>query len=821
MKKQVDMGNIMHGLSDQSAVGEDIVRENMPVFPRISRSKNLSMLLANRIKGYETISQGVLILAEGIYIDEKYTYRYFDYRQVFTPKQNTSTLAIRVQFINERTVRVSMAEGFAVPDNRTEMIREMEIEPVAVQVRSQGNELFITGGELTVVIEKEPWNLRIVNRQNQVVYCQFGKDEHSFMPYEICPFGFLFDQNSGKQYACEANTLGVYEDIYGLGENFTSLRRNGRAFDLWNTNSLGVNTERGYKYIPFYISSQGYGMFINTSRELRCDMGAAISKANSIMVEGGLLDFFIIEGQGAKEILPYYYRLTGFPALVPKWSLGLWISKISYRSREEVETVAAKMREYDIPCDVIHIDTDWFAENWVCDWQFDEGRFPQVEEMIAGLHEKGYKISLWQLPYVERGNISTKVYDEGVANGYFASNPAGDMQFAHGLIDFSNPEAVCWYQDQLIKPLLRKGIDVIKVDFGESAPPFFKYAGLDGAEMHNLYALLYNQAAYEATKEELGEEQALIWARSAWAGSQRYPVHWGGDAGTDFGSLASSLKGCLSLSLSGIPFWSSDIGGFWFEGGPQLYIRWVQWGMFCSHARLHGFYSREPWDYGEEALTVCRDFVKLRYRLLPYIYNNCLGVKETCQPIHRAMVYEYPHDPQVVSLDTQYLFGRDLLVAPVLREDSLVQYYLPEGQWTDFFTDEQVQGPVWRRETAALDRIPVFVRENGMIPMGPSMNYVDEITDYPLEIHCYPGNGVSEFPCYDRGFVLRMEAGKEEIRITTDRLVKNIRIYLHNLGHVVKTVILDGKELSVVRENHRIMTAVPESAVTGMELVFR
>ena len=230
--------------------------------------------------------------------------------------------------------------------------------------------------------------------------------------------------------------------------------------------------------------------------------------------------------------------------------------------------------------------------------------------MVEQLHRNGYKLSLWQLPYIERGNISYEIYDEGIKNGYFASCPEGDLKFAHGLIDLTNPEAVHWYKEKLIKPLLRLGIDVIKADFGESAPPFFKYAGKDGMEMHNLYALLYNKVIYEATKEELGEENALIWARSAWAGSQQYPVHWGGDSGTDFGSMASSLKGCLNASVSGIPFWSSDIGGFFFQCNPTLYIRWSQWGMFCSHARLHGFYTREPWDYGEEAVTIFRKYAK-------------------------------------------------------------------------------------------------------------------------------------------------------------------------------------------------------------------
>lgn len=793
MEKNIEQ--IMHGLTEASAVSDKLVFENMPVFPRISRSKHITLLLVNRLKSYKIEGNECQILAEGVYVDEKYTYRYLDYRQVFVEKANRGNISIRLAFVNEKTVRISMAEGFSVPDNQTEMIKDMKEEPCQASADETEEELVITAGKLRIVIKKHPWNLSVVNEGGKAVYQQFGKDEHSFMPYEICPFGFLYDGERGERYASESVCLDPYEEVYGLGENFTAVNRKGRTFDLWNTNSLGVNTERGYKYIPFYISTNGYGAFYNTSRKIRCDIGGTLSKASNTLIEGGLFDLFIIEGSTMRDILPYYFKITGIPAVPPKWSFGIWMSKISYGTREEVETVAKNMREYELPCDVIHIDTDWFAENWVCDWRFDENKFPDVESMIKHLHEEGYKISLWQLPYIERGNISWEVYDEGARNGYFASNPGGDMQFPHGLIDFTNPEAVAWYKNKLIKPLLRLGIDVIKVDFGESAPGFFQYAGKEGAEMHNLYALLYNKAAYEAAVEELGEEQALIWARSAWAGSQKYPVHWGGDAGTDFGSLASSLKGCLNASVSGIPFWSSDIGGFWFDTDPVLYIRWLQFGMFCSHARFHGFYTREPWAFGEDAVRIYRKYAAMRYRLLPYIYNQALAVKEELSIIHRPMAYEFTEDFTASALDTQYLFGKELLVVPVLNREGKVKGYLPKGMWTDLETDCITEGGIWISDTVELDKIPVYVRENAIIPMGPVLNYVGETENQPYEVHCYPGIGENHAIFYEIGSKMHMTAETAQVEIRYTSQESQVIFVVHNI--CVRKVETNGVDMTM------------------------
>ncbi|HEY5466784.1 MAG TPA: glycoside hydrolase family 31 protein [Clostridia bacterium] len=766
MNSQDDVSNVMHGLSNQhdAGVGKEggaPVFFNVARFPKLTEMRAATLLLPGRILSWRLAGSAVELRVEGVFQRQEFSYRYFDFRPAFRRLADTRTMTVRLSFAGRKTLRIQAAEGFCVPENATEMLSGFVPEPVSITVEELpggiGDEglLRIAGDSLEVFLDRGQWNLSVADAGGGVFYRQHGRDERTIMPYEVCPFGFLYDTESGEKLSCEAVSYREDEHFYGFGEKFMDLDRKGRLIDLWNTNALGTNTERAYKNIPFFISSKGYGLYINSSAKIRLDMGHTLYKAWAMMSGSPDIDYFLIRGTGIRDILPGYTALTGKACMPPRWTFGLWMSKISYGTREQVEAVARRMRAERIPCDVIHIDTDWFEENWICDWKFSDKKFPRVREMIAGLAADGYKLSLWQLPYIERGGISTEVYDEGVAKGYFAAAPEGGLPYPHGLIDFSNPDAVAWYQEKLIRPLLEMGIQAIKVDFGESAPENYRYASVDGRDMHNLYALLYNKAVYEITERVHGKENAVIWARSAWAGSQRYPLHWGGDAGTDLPAMATSIKGCLSLGLSGFPFWTSDIGGFWFASNPRLFARWSGFGMFCSHARAHGFFTREPWDFGEEVLGIFRKFVQLRYRLIPYIYAESVRAVADSLPMQRALVIDYPDDPAVARLDTEYLFGEHLLVAPVLHEDDTVTVYLPAGVWTDFWTGRTYAGRQWLHLTVPLDSLPLFVRENAILPMGPVMQYVDE---HPLEtvtLSLYPvTDGESGFILYENSEIL-------------------------------------------------------------------
>jgi alpha-D-xyloside xylohydrolase len=790
--------------ADESQDAQGRIFVNTARFPKITQIKDPTFLLVRKVTSYQKNCNSVIFQTEGGFCRQVPLYRYFDFRPTYHELNNTRNICVKVSFVNEWVVRVQMAEGNTVPDHLTEMITDCRYDEVKLDITEEAGNILIKTATLTVTVQKDPWNLMITGRNGEVFYRQFGDDEHSFMKHEICSFGFLYDRENNEKFACEAVCFDYDEHFYGFGEKFGGLDKKGQAVNLWNTNAMGINTERSYKNVPFFMSSKGYGVFYNTSYKLQCDMGNTLYKAYSIMSGDQTMDFFIIYGPSLKEILPRYTAITGQPNLPPKWSFGLWMSKISYSSRSEVETVARKLRDHRIPCDVIHIDTDWFDENWVCNWKFSEQHFPNVAEMIANLARDGFKISLWQLPYVEEGQKTVnEAYNEGLEKGYFASGADGELVYPHGLIDFSNPAAVDWYKNKLLKPLLEMGIKAIKVDFGESAPSFYKYQNCEGAAMHNLYALLYNKAVYEVTRETLGAENAVIWGRSAWAGAQKYPVHWGGDAGTDFHSLTCSIRGGLSFGLSGFPFWSHDMGGFWFNTNPVLYARWTQVGLLSSHARAHGFYTREPWDFGAEFLAIFKKYAELRYRLMPYIYSSAVKCVRESLPMFRALVVEYQDDPAVATIDDQYLFGESLLVAPILNETNQRAVYLPEGVWTDFWDQQQYQGKQWLKYQASLDKLPIFIKHDAIIPMGPVMNYVDEKECDPITLHLYPVEGDAGFEIIDDEhdiIKVATAARKETFSVMISPGVHHFILDIHNIGKIDE-VKINGKKIIIASDD--------------------
>lgn len=803
-KKSIN--EIMHGLSNAGSVNADELYFNDVKFPSLDELEKASLLLVRKLKSFDIEGNSITFQTEGHFFQKGFTYRYFDYRPVYDQIDGARNICVKLTLCKNDIIRIRAKEGFEVPENKTEMVVNDFSEPVEFEIKDEENFIQIITQSITVTINKDPWNVSIKNKEGKTFYKQFGEDTSTYMKFESCPFGFLYDLTNDEKYACEMISFKDDEHFYGLGEQFTKLDKKGQDITLWNTNALSVCTERAYKNIPFFISSKGYGMYINTANKSYCNMGEKTNKAYSIMSDGSLIDYYIIYGPTIKEILPKYTDITGKPHIPPKWSFGLWMSKISYSTRDEVEAVAKRFRDEEIPCDVIHIDTDWFEENWICNFKFSETKFPKVEEMLSQLKEQGYRVSIWQLPYLEKGSAEYDVYDEGLEKGYFAVNPEGTKRFPHGLIDFSNPEAVDWYKNKLLKPLLDKGVSAIKVDFGESAPPFFNYSQHSGEEMHNLYSLLYNKAAFEATEEVKGKDEAFIWARSAWAGSQRYPVHWGGDSGTDFASLTASIKAGLSFGLSGFPFWSHDIGGFFYETNPTLYARWAQVGLFSSHSRTHGFYTREPWDFGEEVKEIFKYYTQLRYKLMPYIYSSSVKCANNSLPMFKALVIEYQDDPTVSNIDNQYLFGDYFLVAPILDEGRERMIYLPEGKWTDYWDKKQYEGRKWIKYQADLDKLPLFVRANAIIPMGPVMNYIDEKECDPITLDLYPvNNGTEYFEIIDNDkSLIHIGMCKDENKINI-----NISQCNHNFELVINNV---SKETNLIINNKNITISEIENS---------
>ncbi|MEO7017218.1 MAG: alpha-xylosidase [Leifsonia sp.] len=547
-----------------------------------------------------------------------------------------------------------------------------------------------------------------------------------------------------RTFVHEQLALGVGELVYGLGERFGPLVKNGQVVDIWNADG-GTSSEQAYKNVPFYLTNRGYGVLVNHPGHVSYEIGSEAVERVQFSVPGESLEYYLIYGATPTDILERYTALTGRPAAVPAWSFGLWLST-SFTTSYDEETVSSfidGMAERDLPLSVFHFDCFWMREfNW-CDFEWDPRTFPDPEGMLARLHDKDLRVSVWLNPYIGQ---RSPLFAEAARAGYLVKRPNGDTwqwdlwQAGMGLVDFTNPAATRWYQGHL-RRLIAQGVDCFKTDFGERIPLEVEYFdGSSPERMHNYYTQLYNEAVFEVLREARGEGDAVLFARSATTGGQQLPVHWGGDNTSSFESMAETLRGGLSLALSGFGFWSHDISGF--EGTPEagVFKRWAAFGLLSSHSRLHGSNSyRVPWAFDDEAVEVTRTFTKLKLLLMPYLY--AAGREATAQgtPLMRPMQLAFPGDPAVDYLDRQYLLGPDLLVAPVFSADGEVEFYLPDGTWTNYFTEETVTGGAWRKETHGFLSIPLYVREGAVLPVGgrddrPDYDYRDGLT-----LRAYPG----------------------------------------------------------------------------------
>jgi alpha-D-xyloside xylohydrolase len=594
----------------------------------------------------------------------------------------------------------------------------------------------ITSGDLTATVTKgAPWGLAFTAGGRVLT-----SSGHRSIGYITADPGVLPE----SPFVHEQLSLGVGELVYGLGERFGPLVKNGQVVDIWNADG-GTSSEQAYKNVPFYLTNRGYGVLVNHAGRVSYEVGSENVERVQFSVVGESLEYFVIYGPTPKEILDRYTELTGRPAAVPAWSYGLWLTT-SFTTKYDEATVSSfidGMSDRDIPLSVFHFDCFWMREfNW-CDFEWDPRVFPDPEGMLGRLHEKGLHVCVWINPYIAQ---RSPLFAEAAVAGYLLKKPNGDVwqwdlwQAGMGLVDFTNPDAKSWFQDKL-RRLVDQGVDAFKTDFGERIPLDVSYFdGSDPEHMHNLYTELYNQAVFEVLEEARGKGDAVLFARSATVGGQTMPVHWGGDSTSTFESMAETLRGGLSASMSGFGFWSHDIGGFEGTPDPAVFKRWVAFGLLSSHSRLHGSDSyRVPWAFDEEAVEVTRFFTKLRLKLMPYLYAAGLEASGSGVPVLRPMQLEFPDDPSVAYLDRQYMLGSELLIAPIFNAEGIVEFYLPSGIWTNYLTGEQVKGPEWRTELHGFESLPIYVREGAVLPVGarddrPDYNYLDGIslTAYPI-----------------------------------------------------------------------------------------
>ena len=633
---------------------------------------------------------------------------------------NLGMLTIRITSPMEDVLKISVShfEGLADQGPFTAV---SECSPRVSIVESEEDIIFQTG-RTKAVVDKRPdsWGIRFYDGDRELTSTGFKN------------MAYMKNRENGKCYMVEQLALDVGEYVYGMGERFTPFVKNGQIVEMWNEDG-GTASEIAYKNIPFYMTNKSYGVLVSDPGDVSYEVASEKVERVQFSLEGERLDYYIINGHTPKGTIKKYTELTGKPSLPPAWSFGLWLTT-SFTTDYDEDTTSGfidGMAERNIPLQVFHFDCFWMEAYEWCNFTWDANTFPDPVEMLKRYHEKGLKICVWINPYIAQ---KSSLFKEGMEKGYLIRKKNGavwqtDMwQAGMGVVDFTNPDAAVWYQEKL-KILLDMGVDCFKTDFGERIPvkDIAYHDGSDPVRMHNYYTYLYNKAVFDLLERERGKGEAVLFARSAAAGGQKFPVHWGGDCSASYPSMAETLRSGLSLACSGFGFWSHDIGGFESTATADVYKRWCQFGLLSSHSRLHGSSSyRVPWLFDEEACDVLRKFVKLKCSLMPYLYRQAAEAHEEGIPVMRPMFMEFPEDRACETLDRQYMLGDSLLVAPVFKESGEVEYYVPDGKWVNLLSEQVIEGGRWRKERYDYYNLPVLVKQNSVLAVGSC----DSRTDY-------------------------------------------------------------------------------------------
>jgi alpha-D-xyloside xylohydrolase len=642
---------------------------------------------------------------------------------------NLGMLTVRLSSPMENVIKVSIShfEGTQYKGP----FAEITDENPAIHIEETEEEIIYRTGETKAVIDKRPnsWGICFYDGDRKLTNTGFHN------------MACMSNGDSGRRFMVEQLVLDVDEFVYGLGERFTPFVKNGQMVDMWNEDG-GTASEIAYKNVPFYITNKGYGILLDNEGDASFEIASEKVERVQFSVEGERLDYYVINGGTPKGTIQTYTELTGKPALPPAWSFGLWLSTSFTTDYDEATTSSfiQGMADRDIPLHVFHFDCFWMEAYEWCNFTWDQKTFPDPKEMLKRYHDRGLKICVWINPYIAQ---KSPLFAEGMKQGYLLKKNNGDVwqtdlwQAGMGLVDFTNRDAVSWYQGKL-KTLLNMGVDCFKTDFGERIPvkDIAYFDGSDPVKMHNYYTYLYNQAVFELLEKERGVGEAILFARSATVGSQKFPVHWGGDCSANYPSMAETLRSGLSLACAGFGFWSHDISGFESTASADVYKRWCQFGLMSSHSRLHGSSSyRVPWMFDDEACEVLRKFVKLKCRLMPYLYRQAVLSHEEGIPMMRPMFVEFPEDRGCDTLDKQYMMGDSLLIAPVFKESGEVDYYLPAGKWYNLLTGQFIEGGGWQKEHHDFFTMPLLVRPNSILAMGvcddrPDYDYSNGVTLY-------------------------------------------------------------------------------------------
>ena len=679
----------------------------------------------------------------------------------FTAYENDTNLKFKIDFVTPRTVRIRMLTTPVEPKPAASIMLAKEPGRDGSWKVTETNDKIIYSSDYgTIQINKNPWRIVLKDKAGRILSQTAALSDADSTQVKYTPFCFVKRGSDNARRINPVFTLTADEMIFGCGESATGLNKAGQKVNLFVTDPQGPETDQMYKPIPFFMSNRGYGMFMHTSAPVTCDFGATYIGLNKMFMGDENLDLFVFFGE-PKDILDEYTDLVGKPGMPPLWSFGTWMSRITYFSEKEGYDVAANIRKNKYPCDVIHFDTGWFDVDWQCDYKFSENRFQNPQQMLKDLRSQGFHVCLWQLPYFTPKN---RYFSELIEKDMYVKNGNGELPYEDVVLDFSNPETVKWYQDKLAG-LLNIGVSAIKVDFGEAAPLNGIYAsGKSGWYEHNLYPVRYDMAVSEITKKLHNEN--IMWARAAWAGSQRYPLHWGGDAATTNTGLLGTLRAGLSFGLSGFSFWSHDMGGFVKSTPEDLYCRWIPFGFLTSHTRAHGAPPTEPWLYDSKRVQdVFRKSAEMKYRLMPYVYAQAKECTEKGLPMLRALFVEFPDDPGAWKVDDEYLFGSQILVAPLLESGMTGRtVYLPEGKWIDYQTEKVYEGG-WHRIEAGSLPIIMLVRDGSVLPHLKLAQSTAEMDWSKMSLKVYSADkkqaeGLVCLPADNRIQVVKVDCGK-------------------------------------------------------------
>jgi alpha-D-xyloside xylohydrolase len=726
------------------------VLQNQPVdvSEEFARQQN-HFFIGSRVLEFDPISASGRILWKGLALKQRVSYhqltlQFEDYRvwEDLPPEEyeDDQDFSFSVSFVTPRTVRLRVAaRPGAPPDEPSLMLAGEPPTDNSWEMSDDGSSTTYESRFGSVIVTRDPVRFEFRDASGRLLTRTWNlADTKAVVNTRPTPFSFVRNASNLRRHIAASFNLSPDEKLFGCGESFTRLNKRGQKLVLWTHDAYSAQTPNMYKPVPFFMSSRGYGMFVHTSAPLTFDLGGSYDEAAVIYLGDVVLDLFFFIGS-PKEILSEYTSLTGRAQVPPLWTFGLWMGRESYSSEDEVRDVAKKLREHEIPCDVIHLDTDWTEVPHRCDFKFSESRFRDPERMISDLKDDGFRISLWQLPYF---NPNNELHEEVIKKEYAVLSGNGKPPIDDAVLDLSYPDAVSWYQEKLAN-LLKMGVGIFTADFGEAAPLSGIYHGRRSSFLeHNLYPLRYNRAVAEVTREITGN--GVTYARSAWAGSQRYPLHWGGDPENTDGGMAGTLRGGLSLGLCGFSFWSHFTGGFAYQSPEDLYRRWLAFGALTSHSRCHGTPPTEPWEYGEKFTDDFRRIVQLKYRLMPYVYAQARLASENGHPMLRTLFFEYPEDPTSWFIEDQYLFGADILVAPLMEDAPEREVYLPPGLWTDYQTGEAYGGAGWHRIRAGEIPIVMLIKDGAAIPHIRLAHSTDRMDWREIELAVYGAGSSAE-----------------------------------------------------------------------------